>query len=103
MQRISGELERTWRVLVMQEGASKREIWKHKVEQVIEETDSLKLAIDRVHKRVRVPSNFGCSTPLPCDARWTERHSVDRRQADGAGPTARRKTGGRQTSAIGPN
>jgi len=58
MQRISGEIERTWRVLVMQEGASKREIWKHKVEQVIEETDSLKLAIDRVHKRVRVPSNF---------------------------------------------
>jgi predicted DNA-binding protein len=52
-QRISGEIERTWRVLVMQEGASKREIWKHKVEQVIEETDSLKLAIDRVHKRVR--------------------------------------------------
>ena len=52
MQKVSGEMEKTWRVLVMQENASKRDIWKRKVEQIVEETDSLGLAIDRHFKKV---------------------------------------------------
>jgi len=53
LHKISGEMEKTWRVLVMQENASKRDIWKRKVEQIVEETDSLGLAIDRHFKKER--------------------------------------------------
>mmetsp|Transcript_25270 Transcript_25270/g.42349 ORF Transcript_25270/g.42349 Transcript_25270/m.42349 type:complete len:225 (+) Transcript_25270:281-955(+) len=53
LQKISREMERTWRVLVMQESASKRDLWKRKVEQIVEETDSLGLGIDRHFKKER--------------------------------------------------
>ena len=50
-------MERTWRVLVMQESASKRDLWKRKVEQIVEETDSLGLGIDRHFKKVWLPES----------------------------------------------
>eukprot|EP00241_Pyramimonas_parkeae_P011743 CAMPEP_0114260674 /NCGR_PEP_ID=MMETSP0058-20121206/20632_1 /TAXON_ID=36894 /ORGANISM="Pyramimonas parkeae, CCMP726" /LENGTH=216 /DNA_ID=CAMNT_0001375963 /DNA_START=9 /DNA_END=656 /DNA_ORIENTATION=- len=51
LQKISAEMERKWRVLVMQESSAKRDIWKRKVEQIVAETDSLTTCIDRVIRK----------------------------------------------------
>jgi len=48
---LSGEMNRTWRVLVMQESASKRDIWKRKVEQIADECAALGQALDRHFKK----------------------------------------------------
>ncbi|GLC45554.1 hypothetical protein PLESTB_001205600 [Pleodorina starrii] len=45
--RISGEMDSIWRMQVIRENASKRDVWKRKVEQVSEELDSIRHALDR--------------------------------------------------------
>ena len=39
LQKISHQIESQWRILVVQENSSKRDLWKRKVEQVVEECD----------------------------------------------------------------
>eukprot|EP00898_Chlorokybus_atmophyticus_P005966 jgi/Chlat1/6370/Chrsp44S05753 len=58
LQNASVEMDRLWRTAAgTREGASRKEIWKRKVEQVAEETDSLRLALDkfisRENRRIR--------------------------------------------------
>ncbi|PNW75936.1 hypothetical protein CHLRE_12g554200v5 [Chlamydomonas reinhardtii] len=45
--RISTEMDSIWRMQVIRENASKRDVWKRKVEQVSEELDTLRVAMDR--------------------------------------------------------
>lgn len=47
LQRLSGELDAVWRMQALREAASKRDIWKRKVEQISEETDALRTGLDR--------------------------------------------------------
>ena len=49
--RVARELEQQQRVLLMSEGAGRRDIWKHKVEQVVEETDQLRAALEKHTRR----------------------------------------------------
>ncbi|GIL74007.1 hypothetical protein Vretimale_5062 [Volvox reticuliferus] len=49
--RISGEMDAIWRMQVIRENASKRDVWKRKVEQVSEELDSIRQALDRHTRR----------------------------------------------------
>lgn len=54
LQRISQQMESTWRMQVLRESSSKSSIWKLKVEQVSEETDALRAALDKyTHKEGR--------------------------------------------------
>ncbi|DBB07548.1 TPA: hypothetical protein ACH3X3_009005 [Trebouxia sp. C0006] len=47
LQKISSQMESIWRMQVVKESTAKRDIWKRKVEQVSEETDSLRVALDK--------------------------------------------------------
>ncbi|KAG2483470.1 hypothetical protein HYH03_017653 [Edaphochlamys debaryana] len=49
--RISGEMDSIWRMQVIRENASKRDVWKRKVEQVSEELDLIRTALDRHSSR----------------------------------------------------
>mmetsp|Transcript_12641 Transcript_12641/g.41666 ORF Transcript_12641/g.41666 Transcript_12641/m.41666 type:complete len:170 (+) Transcript_12641:57-566(+) len=40
-------MERQWRMLVMQEGQAKQDLWKRKVEHIVDETDSLRVALEK--------------------------------------------------------
>eukprot|EP00873_Tetraselmis_striata_P026276 jgi/Tetstr1/446540/TSEL_034065.t1 len=45
--RTSQQMDSQWRMQVLNESAAKKNIWKRKVEQIGEETDTLRLALDR--------------------------------------------------------
>lgn len=47
LQKISSQMESIWRMQVVKESTAKRDIWKRKVEQVSEETDALRAALDK--------------------------------------------------------
>lgn len=47
LQKISVDMDGLWRMQSMREAPSKRDIWKRKVEQVAEEADALRVALDR--------------------------------------------------------
>ncbi|EFJ49694.1 Qb-SNARE, Bos1/Membrin family [Volvox carteri f. nagariensis] len=47
LERISSEMDSIWRMQVIRENSSKRDVWKRKVEQVSEELDSIRQALDR--------------------------------------------------------
>lgn len=47
LQRFSSDMDALWRMQIMKDSASKRDLWKTKVEQVAEETDALKAGLDR--------------------------------------------------------
>ncbi|KXZ49514.1 MEMB1 protein [Gonium pectorale] len=49
--RISGEMDCIWRMQVVRENTSKRDVWKRKVEQVSEELDTIRRAMDRQTSR----------------------------------------------------
>ncbi|GFR51312.1 hypothetical protein Agub_g13677 [Astrephomene gubernaculifera] len=52
--RISCEMDSIWRMQVIRENASKRDVWKRKVEQVSEELDSIRRALERqTHRESR--------------------------------------------------
>lgn len=48
LQKISIDMDALWRMQSMRETSSKRDIWKRKVEQVAEEADALRIALDKV-------------------------------------------------------
>ena len=49
--KITQQVESQWRVLVVQENTSKRDIWKRKVEQIVEDCDQYRVALDRFKSR----------------------------------------------------
>ena len=51
LQKISNQMEKQWRILVVQENASKRDMWKRKVEQVVEDTDQYRIALEKYGTR----------------------------------------------------
>lgn len=51
MQRFSQDMDACWRMQMLRESASRQDVWKAKVEQVAEETDALRLALDRFSSR----------------------------------------------------
>ena len=54
LQRIGQQMDSLWRMQSLRESNSKRDIWKHKVEQVLEECDALGAALDKhTHKERR--------------------------------------------------
>ncbi len=54
LQRISQQMDSIWRMQVLRESNTKRDIWKLKVEQVSEETDALRTALEKhTHKERR--------------------------------------------------
>ncbi|BDA40502.1 probable Golgi SNAP receptor complex member 2 [Coccomyxa sp. Obi] len=54
LQRISQQMDSIWRMQVLRESNTKRDIWKLKVEQVSEETDALQTALEKhTHKERR--------------------------------------------------
>eukprot|EP00854_Cymbomonas_tetramitiformis_P009214 gene9214-10921_t len=56
LKNLSHEMDRTWRVLVMQESGSKRQIWQRKVQVTVEETECIGHALDKhatkVHRKM---------------------------------------------------
>ena len=54
LQRISQQMDSIWRMQVLRESNTKRDLWKLKVEQVSEETDALRTALEKhTHKERR--------------------------------------------------
>jgi len=51
LQRISQQMEQQFRVLIVLENPAKRDIWKRKVEQVVEECDQFRIALERFGSR----------------------------------------------------
>mmetsp|Transcript_29819 Transcript_29819/g.73925 ORF Transcript_29819/g.73925 Transcript_29819/m.73925 type:complete len:247 (-) Transcript_29819:340-1080(-) len=51
LQKVSQQMESRWRFLVVQENASKRDLWKRKVEQVAEDTDQFRVVMERFKGR----------------------------------------------------
>ena len=51
LQKISHQIESQWRILVVQENSSKRDLWKRKVEQVVEECDQIRVSLERFKSR----------------------------------------------------
>ena len=49
---VTQQIESQWRILVVQENASKRDLWKRKVEQVVEDCDQFRVALERFKGRV---------------------------------------------------
>lgn len=56
LQKLSVDMDGLWRMQSMREAPSKRDLWKRKVEQVAEEADALRVALDkfgvRQHRRL---------------------------------------------------
>eukprot|EP00887_Chlorella_sp_A99_P001558 scaffold8.g1558.t1 len=48
LQRFSQDMEAMWRMQMLREAPAKRDVWKAKVEQVAEETDVLRLGLERL-------------------------------------------------------
>jgi uncharacterized protein YukE len=53
LQRLAQQMDSLWRMQSLRESTSKRDIWKHKVEQVSEECDALGAALDKHGHRER--------------------------------------------------
>ena len=53
LQRLAQKMDSLWRMQSLRESTSKRDIWKHKVEQVSEECDALGAALDKHGHRER--------------------------------------------------
>ncbi|GAB4820426.1 hypothetical protein N2152v2_007472 [Parachlorella kessleri] len=53
LKRISEDMEALWRMQIIKETGAKRDMWKNKVEQVVEETYALKTGLDRFAGRER--------------------------------------------------
>ncbi|GAX76098.1 hypothetical protein CEUSTIGMA_g3541.t1 [Chlamydomonas eustigma] len=51
LQRTSVELENVWRMYVIRENNSKRDVWKRKVEQIAEEVHTLRISLDKFGTR----------------------------------------------------
>jgi len=53
LQRVSQQMDSQWRMQVVRTSTSKSDVWKRRVEQVAEETDALKAALDKHTHRER--------------------------------------------------
>ena len=54
LQRVGQQMDSLWRMQSLRESNNKRDIWKHKVEQVLDECDALGAALDKhTHKERR--------------------------------------------------
>ena len=51
VQRFSHDMDAMWRMQVLRDNTGKRDVWKAKVEQVAEETDALRVGLDRFTHR----------------------------------------------------
>lgn len=51
LQRLSAEMDGAWRMATVRDHHAKRDVWKRKVEQVAEETDSIRLALEKYGQR----------------------------------------------------
>ncbi|CAD7698154.1 unnamed protein product [Ostreobium quekettii] len=51
LQRTSNEVDSVWRMHVLRESHNSRDLWKRKVEQVAEDMDSIRMALDRFGAR----------------------------------------------------
>ncbi|MDB9925333.1 hypothetical protein OAD67_03620, partial [bacterium] len=49
--KITQQVESQWRVLVVQETTGKRDIWKRKVEQIVEDGDQYRVSLERFKSR----------------------------------------------------
>jgi hypothetical protein len=60
LSKVTQQIESQWRILVVQENASKRDLWKRKVEQVVEDCDQFRVALERFKGRVsaKAPAIF---------------------------------------------
>lgn len=72
LQKLSVDMDGLWRMQSMREAASKRDLWKRKVEQVAEEADALRGALDK----------FGVRQHRRCVEEATRQELMQRR-ADG--------------------
>ena len=43
LQKVTQQIESQWRILVVQENSSKRDLWKRKVEQNVEDCDQFRV------------------------------------------------------------
>ena len=51
LQKLSVDMDGLWRMQSLREAASKRDLWKRKVEQIADEADALRTALDRCGQR----------------------------------------------------
>ena len=51
LQKVTQQIESGWRRLVVQENGAKRDIWKRKVEQVVEDCDQFRISLERFKSR----------------------------------------------------
>ena len=51
LQKVTQQIESQWRILVVQENSSKRDLWKRKVEQIVEDCDQFRVSLDRFKSR----------------------------------------------------
>ena len=52
LSKVTQQIESQWRILVVQENVSKRDLWKRKGEQVVEDCDQFRVALERFKGRV---------------------------------------------------
>ena len=60
LQRLAQQMDSMWRMQSLRDSSSKRDIWKHKVEQVSEEYDALSAALDKHSHRERRYAALHC-------------------------------------------
>lgn len=51
LQKVTQQIESQWRILVVQENSSKRDVWKRKVEQIVEDCDQFRVSLERFKSR----------------------------------------------------
>ena len=87
LQRISQQMDSTWRMQVVRSSTAKSDVWKRRVEQVAEETDALRAALDKhTHRERRRASSNALAYELPRS--HTSHRAVCLPQAAGRGPGA---------------
>ena len=65
LQRVSQQMDSQWRMQVVRTSTSKSDVWKRRVEQVAEETDALKAALDKhTHRERRCAGGAPHAPPL---------------------------------------
>mmetsp|Transcript_3318 Transcript_3318/g.7815 ORF Transcript_3318/g.7815 Transcript_3318/m.7815 type:complete len:225 (+) Transcript_3318:337-1011(+) len=87
--RISQQMDSTWRMQTVNEGLSKKNIWKRKVEHVTEESDNLRMALERFAGREALRSREAA-----------ERDELFRRTALGAESISEIQPDGGEDAAI---
>ena len=65
LQRLSQQMDSQWRMQVVRTSTSKSDVWKRRVEQVAEETDALKAALDKYTHRERRCASFEAASQQP--------------------------------------